>query len=199
MIKVIIDGSQLLADLGQVRTMPELVELVKATIDPDSIITTIMLNGKSLSDADWRTPLSVLSSSVLEISTGSKEQYLYERLTAAERYLDQIIGEFAEAADHYLSGRTDEANQMLAKAVEDLQAFLNWYATLLVIEDRQTDGSKEELDSLVRGLRQTCENLLESQLYQSWQVLGQVLNEDLNPKLHRLKGFCQEIGSSLKS
>ena len=83
MIQVHIDGSPLQADIGAMNTMGDLIELVKATIDPDTIITSVEFNGQALSDGDWSMPLSAQRGRTLEIRTGTKRAYVYERITLA--------------------------------------------------------------------------------------------------------------------
>ena len=93
MINVTINSQPLSADIGHINNMADLVEFVKANIDPTSIITDLQLNGKALSDIDWRMPLSVQGNAELAVTTGSQKEFVQERLKTASLYVEHIINE----------------------------------------------------------------------------------------------------------
>ena len=73
MITVKVDGQVLSLELAGIRTMGELVELIKMNIDPDAVICAMTIAGRELNEADWRAPLSVQGNSELEIATSTKD------------------------------------------------------------------------------------------------------------------------------
>lgn len=192
MITVKVDTQDLLAEIGELKTMGELIELIKASIDPDSIITSISLGGNPLSESDWRVPLSVHSQSTLEVTTGSKEGYMRERLALAGDYLSQIIDEFRDASAKYLAGNSTDANTVLSGAVDDLLAFVNWYLALLSVEAESLEPTIVEFERRMSEIRDVCEQLLQQQMFQSWQALGEILQNKLEPELNKLKVFCED-------
>lgn len=191
MISVKVDNQDFITDIGELKTMGDLIELIKATIDPDCIITSLTLAGEPLKDSDWRVPLSVHGEGVLEVTTGDKNEYLSDRLATAENYLSQIIDEFARASELYRSGSVDEANTTLATAVDDLLAFVNWYLALLSVKPEQVASQIQEFDSQIREIKDVCEQLLQQQMFQSWVILGETLQSRLEPQLMKLKSFCE--------
>ncbi len=191
MIDVKVDGQNFTADMGSVGTMGDLVELVKASIDPDTIITQMVLEGKPLADDDWRSPLHSHGSATLEIATGEKEKYLLERMATAESYLAQIIEEFSQVAGDYSDGKSDEANTMLAVAVDDLLAFVNWYLTLLSVEPVRMQTEIEAFNVHIMSTQEICQQLLQQQMFQSWWALGETIGAKLIPELESLKQFCE--------
>lgn len=195
MLTVKIDGNPFLVDLSDVKVMGDLVELIKATIDPDTIIIAIRLDGRDLVEADWRTPLVVLSSNTLDIDTGSKDKYVEDRLLAAEDFVGRITNEFVKAGNLYLTGDTDRANVGLSSAVQDLQAFVGWYATLLSMNPNAMAQTMVQFNSHIERIHRICEQLLEQQLYQSWYILGQTLQGELEPELDNLRNFCVETAA----
>ena len=90
MISVLVDGKPFPGNISEVRTIANLIELIKLTIDPNSIITEMRLNGKFLDEVEWRASLVSLVGSTFEINTGSKNDYVHDRLTQAEE-LKNII------------------------------------------------------------------------------------------------------------
>ena len=76
MITVKVDGQVLPLELSGIRTMGELVELIKMNIDPDSVISARTIGGRDLVESDWRAPLSVHGGARLEIATATKQQFL---------------------------------------------------------------------------------------------------------------------------
>jgi hypothetical protein len=197
MISVMVDGERLEAPLDGIKTMGELIELVKATIDPDTIIVELKLEGKPLLDSDWRVPLSVHSDSMLEISTGDKQAYFRERLHSAEGYLERIMAGFSRASDSYASCAYDEANQLFKSSVDDLLAFVNWYVNLLSVSPEDTEAELGIYEGHIRSIQSTCEQLLQQQMFQSWSMLGETLEKRLNPELALLREFCRETSAKL--
>ncbi|MCB0323712.1 MAG: hypothetical protein KDD69_09075 [Bdellovibrionales bacterium] len=192
MISVKVDSQEFPADISSVSTMGDLIELVKASIDPDSIIVDMQLGGQSLSEADWRAPLNVHRNVLLEIKTGDKREYLLERLGVAEHYLAQIIDQFDTAGANYRDGHAESANTTLATAVDDLLAFVNWYLTLLSVEAVQLEPQIEEFNTHINAIQQICEQLLQQQMFQSWWALGETITARLTPQLQALKRFCEQ-------
>lgn len=190
-MRVIVDGKEMFSEVGDVRTMGDLVELVKASVDPDSVITAMTLDGENLSDADWRTPLSLIPKQVFEISTGSREQYISERMLKAEGYAAQVIESFARTSDLYLSGEIESANRKMASAVDDLLAFVNWYMNLLSMDADEMKDFIAKFNESVEKVHVVCEEVLQQQLYQSWAVLGGTLRDRLLPELMVIRDLCR--------
>ncbi|MFN8388680.1 MAG: hypothetical protein U0136_00145 [Bdellovibrionota bacterium] len=198
MINIQVDGSALQVDLGGIKTMGDLLELVKSSIDPDTMITAIEFNGQTLSDSDWTLPLNQQTGRTLEISTGTKRAYLSERFAASASILDEIIKEFAAAGDSYRSGSSPDGNAKLSQAVEDLGAFVNWYSSLLSMDPesyvQQTNAYNDQVD----GLQKICEQILQQQLYNSWWVLAETIKTRLNPKLEEIRGLCTQLADTVQ-
>ena len=190
MITVKVDGRELSAEIRELKTMGDVIEMVKATIDPDSIITSMSLQGNPLRDSDWRVPLSIHQHSLLEITTGDRTAFVKQRLEAAGSYVMQINTEFEQVSDCYLSALYDQANTQMAKAVDDLLAFINWYLTLLSMEPDKRNEELAEFDQHLQEIRSLCDQILQLQMFQSWKRLGEVLKLDLSPKLAALHDFC---------
>lgn len=190
MIDVKVDGQAFAADVSSMSTMGDLIELIKASIDPDTIITQMILSGKPLSDADWRSPLNAHRDAILEIATGDKHAYLIERMGTAEHYLTQIVEEFTQSANGYREGKQEDANALLASSVDDLLAFVNWYLTLLSVEPVQMQREIETFNTHIQSIQEICQQLLQQQMFQSWWALGETITAKLIPELQSLKEFC---------
>ncbi len=195
MITVQIDNNRTITDIGGIRTMPDLVEFIKANIDPDRIITELTLLGRKLSDADWRAPLSVQGNGVLQVTTGSKTEYCIERLTFAVACLEQICFEFSEAEQKLSLGDTGQGNVVLGGAVADLNAFIGWYNTLLTLIGEEHASRREAFQNSLTTLLSTCERLLQQQLYQSWWAISETIRGQLSPQLKQLGSFCEEMAT----
>src|SRR5262245_5603503 len=135
MIQVQIDGNPLQADLGGMNTMGDLIELVKATIDPDTIITSMEFSGEALSESDWSMPLTAHRGKILQIRTGTKQAYMFERISLAPDIVQKIVEEFGKASEAYRGGQSPAGNSMLGTAVDDLSAFVGWYDSLLGMDN----------------------------------------------------------------
>ena len=190
MISVLVDGQPFPGDISEVKTIANLIELVKLTIDPSSIITEMRLNEKSLSEVDWRSSLITLAGSTLEVNTGTKNDYVHDRLDQAEELVRQIITEFSEAGDKFRMGQAGPANQSFVGAVRDLNAFVSWYQTILSLAPEQLEKQVIEFTNHVISIQGVCEQLLQQQLYQSWWALGETVKDRLEPQLQELRDFC---------
>lgn len=173
--------------------MGELVEVLKASIDPDSIITAMTLNGKELTENDWRMPLANQGSAVVEIATGSRQTYVSDRLASASLYLDEIVKGFAESRILLKSGDVQRGNTSLSKAVQDLKAFVDWYTTVLQILPSRPEAELQKFQEGVRDLTSVCEQLLQQQLYRAWWAIADTLEKKLEPQLGQVKSSCINI------
>jgi len=193
MIKVIIDGNEFSAGLDRVKTMSDLVELVKVSIDPDSIITSMLLNEMELTDADWRAPLSVQGDSTLAIATGSKENYVEQRLETSVLYLEHIINEFKHSRACFGEGASNDGNVAFGTAVNDLRAFISWFQAVLELLPTVWENEKQSYNDKLVEVSGTCEQLLQQQLYQSWWALSDTMEKKLEPQLCELKSRCENF------
>lgn len=192
MIQVKIDGQIFEAGVAQVKTMPDLIELIKANIDPDSILVSLLINGNGLSESDWQLPLTLQSGNVLEVLTGSKASYLSERLKISGNLLEQISNSFNNASNALSESRAVEGSQALQLAVADLKAFVEWFrAVLELLPESEWSQELSAYDNQVSGIGSTCEQIFQQQIYQSWWAMGQLIETKLCPQLNALKQNCQ--------
>lgn len=193
MITVQVDGASMLTDVQGMSTMAELIELIKASIDPDAIITSLTLSGSELTEADWQSPLASHRGRTLEVTTGSRHEYVSERLRVAGDFLTKISEEFRQAAALYQGSDWPGGNSAFAVAVDDLLAFVNWYDFVLQVEESSFVEERAEFQRNVEGIRQTCEKLLQQQLYNSWWALGDTIINTLVPQLNDFERFCERV------
>ena len=184
MVTVEINGEVAITDTSAISTMGDLIELVKATIDPETIITDLKLAGKNLSDTDWRVPLSVQGTSTLEVTTGSRDAYIIGRLHSAPELLEAITEEFDKVKDCFKDSMVEKGNKLLGTAVGDLDAFIKWYEAILAMLTEEVYKQYEDsLEKTAVAISATCEQLVQQQLYQSWWALGETIESKLIPEL----------------
>lgn len=194
MLRVIVDQKHNLSNLGQIQTMGELVEFIKASIDPEKIIIDIKLDGRSLTDEDWRRSLASLPQSQIEVSTGERVQYVLERIEQSPHYLERIISEFSGARGYFQGGDSTKGNQEFKTAVQDLNAYMSWYVTLLAMEEKVDRRYLDQVTEHIENITKTCERIINFMLYNSWWAVGEALQKDLEPQLSSLfkdaETFC---------
>lgn len=193
MVQVQLNGEDAPIRADGCSELTQIVELVKAVIDPNHMITGILLDGEPLDDSDWTKPVSRLETSIIEVETGSPEDFVGERLAKAPDIVRSCFFEFRAARQQFQDGRSTEGNRQLLQAVEALQAFFQWYGTLLELmpEDRRTDY---DITEMVEELSVICKGICQHQLYQSWWALGEALQTRLEPQLDALEGRCRQFG-----
>jgi hypothetical protein len=190
MLSVTVDQQPFAFNTGDIRTVTQLVEYLKATIDPDRVITGLSFSGAPLSEVDWVTPLSMHGGKTLEVYTGSKEGFVRDRLGAAADYVRQIAQHFATASGLLRSNQANSGNLQLSGAVKDLSAFLGWYASVVALEPQALDELNQEFHRQIEDINATCEVLVQMQLAQSWPAIGEIVHQRLHPQLQKLQGLC---------
>lgn len=193
MLNVLVDGQPLSTNVGAVRSMPDLIELIKASIDPDTIIASVSLNGQVLSEADWRAPLSVQGNGSLEVVTTTREQFVADRLQSSMDVVQHVILEFVKAREHFEGNDARDGNKALGTAIVDLKAFLDWYNSVLTMLPASFENERETYMNHVRTIAGTCEQILQQQLFQSWWALSQTLEGKLEPQLNELRTLCEKV------
>jgi len=195
MINVTVDGKPFTYQIDSTKSLGDLLELVKSSIDPDTIITKILLNENQLTDSDWKIPLAKQGGKSLEIVTGTKQVYIDERLSSASLYLDKIIRSYAQARMLFKNGDVQPANSALQAAVNDTKAFIDWYQTILQLIDNPPEAEVTKFEEAVLQLSDTCEQVLQQQLYRSWWQLADLLERKLEPQLEQIKYACLGVFS----
>ncbi len=192
MVSVRINGEEAPIKAEGCSQLTEIVELIKSVIDPDHILTGILLDGEPLDDSDWMKAVGQLETSIIEVNTGTADEFVAERITKAADIVRSCFFEFREARQQFQDGKSVEANKKLVGAVQALQAFFEWYGTLLQI---MPEEKREEYDitESVEALSETCKSICQQQLYQSWWALGESIQQKLEPQLDALEGRCRQF------
>lgn len=197
MVTVTVNGQQLPLQLDGVRTMGELVEVVKMNIDPDSVISAMTIGGRDLVESDWRAPLSVHGGARLEIATATKQQFLKDRLMQAPILVERIIQNFGNARQSFRAGEQTGGYQQMGSAVKDFNAFIKWYDVILEYNPALRQTYQTQVVPLINELTRICEQLVQQQLYNSWWAIGETLEKQLEPTLNRLREQLDVIARSV--
>jgi len=195
MVEVRINGETSNIKSDGLPRMSDLVELIKGWIDPDHMITSILLNGKDLEDTDWTANLSQYGTAIVEVETGTPQSFVNDRMSSASDIIKVCFFEFRDARKSFQEGTMQAGNQKLVKAVNTLQAFFEWYGTILelVPADRKEEYN---IDTQVRAISEVCKRICQQQLYQSWWALGEAIEKELEPLLDKLEDFCRKFRTS---
>ncbi|MCB0354044.1 MAG: hypothetical protein KDD64_10980 [Bdellovibrionales bacterium] len=190
MVSVQINGEAAPVAIESVSRIADIVELIKATIDPDHMITGILVDGNELEEADWSRTPSQLGTQIIEVETGTPVSFVANRLSRTGEIVEACYFEFREARKLFQEGNSADGNKRLIQAVNALQAFFQWYGSLMELLD---EGQRQLFDirDLVEGISETCKQICQQQLYQSWWALGESLQNDLEPKLDQLSSRCR--------
>jgi hypothetical protein len=197
MFRVRINGQFTDFDMSSIQRFTELVELIKASIDPEHMITQILVDGRELNDDEWASSVSQIQGDVLEIETGHPEEYVAERLQDASRVVRSCYFEFRDARKGFQDGDMLTGNKRLKVAVDTLRAFFEWYGTLVQLV---SDSKRAKLDITpqVNDISDTCKKICQQQLYQSWWALGESLEKELEPKLDKLEDACRKAAREVQ-
>ena len=191
MTAVRINGKETPINTAGVQKMTDLIELIKALIDPEHIITNLFLDGRELEEQEWTAPLSQFANAVVDVETGDPEEYVYTRISAAPEIISNCYTGFRSARKDFQAGNMQAGNKKLLTAVNTLREFFSWYATLLELLGEEKRGAFDITDE-VRQLSETCKGICQQQLYQSWWAIGETIEKDLEPQLDKLEDACRK-------
>ena len=190
MMRVRINGEYTDINCASVPRFVDLIELLKVSIDPDHMMTSILIDGRELSDEEWSQNTAQLRGEVLDVQTGFPEAYVADRIQDASRVVRSCFFEFRDARKGFQDGDMVTGNQRLKSAVDTLRAFFEWYGTLLQLVPTPK-RSKLDITPQVQEISDTCKKICQQQLYQSWWALGESLEKELEPKLDKLEDVCR--------
>lgn len=195
MASVKINGQDASLNISGIDKLSELVELVKAIIDPEQMISSIAVDGRDLEDHEWGATLSQFETSVFEIETDFPINYVCQRLDQASSIVKNCFMQFRSARKCFQVGEMTEANKRLVSAVNTLNEFFRWYYTLAELLDEK---KKKALDLTVHmnGISEICKRISQQQLYQSWWAIGETLEKELEPSLDKLEDACIKINKN---
>lgn len=192
MVSVRINGQESQIKADGLPRVSDLVELIKASIDPNHMITGILVDGKDLQDDDWTASTSRLGTAIIEVETGTPESFVADRLSKASQIVNACYIEFRDSRKRFQDGDMQNGNHKLVTAVRTLKAFFEWYSTLmeLIPEDKRVAF---DISTQVDEISEVCKKICQQQLYQSWWALGESIQKELEPKLDRLEDFCRKL------
>ncbi len=192
MVSVRINGQDSTLGESAALKVADLVELIKSQIDPDHMITGILLDGRELDDQDWGASTSQFGTAIIEVVTGTPESFVNDRLDKSSEIVRECYMEFRDARKSFQDGKMLQGNQKLVKAVNTLKSFFEWYSTLAELCG---EAKRKEMDinSQVTEISEICKRICQQQLYQSWWALGETIGKELEPKLDRLEDFFRKF------
>jgi hypothetical protein len=196
MVSVRLNGEDSSIQSGGLTKFTDLVELIKASIDPDHMITVIRIDGKELGDQEWMSTIPQLGTSIIEIETDTPERFVTERFSSAADVVRNCYMGFRDARKEFQNGSMNEGNRHLMRGVEIMRAFFDWYGSLLELVPPHRK-STYDIDVHVRELSEVCKKICQQQLYQSWWALGETIQKELEPKLDKLEDHCRRFRASV--
>ena len=197
MVQVRVNGQGLGLPVERVQTFADLIELVKSSIDPEHMVTEILLDGRDMRDEEWMMAPSQLQGEVLDFASGRPDIYVSDRIQEASSVVRSCFFEFRDARKGFQDGDSVIGNKRLKVAVDTLKAFFEWYSTLLQLVP-ESARSKLDISSEVQDISETCKKICQQQMYQSWWALGESLEKDLEPKLDKLEDTCRKVAREVQ-
>ena len=198
MIRVRVNGNYTDVPMASVPRFTDLLEFIKSQIDPDHMITSLLLDGTELTDDQWNQNVATLIGDTLDVVTGHPESYVADRMQDASRVVRSCFYEFRAARKGFQDGDTVTGNKRLKVAVDTLKAFFEWYGTLVQLVS-ETKRERLDISPQVLEISESCKKICQQQLYQSWWALGESLEKDLEPKLDKLEDACRRVARDVQA
>lgn len=197
MATIKINGKEVTLNAGGLQKFSELVELIKATIDPEHMITGLLVNGRDMEDHEWQAPLNQFQTAIIEVESGLPEIYVSQRLSHSGDVVRACFLSFRDSRKLFQEGDMINGNKELVQAVNTLKEFFTWYVTLIELlpSDKKAQAS---LDTHMAEITECCKKICQQQLYQSWWALSESLANDLEPKLDKLEDYCRKVGKNFE-
>lgn len=197
-MKIRINGKESALSTDGLPRFTDVIELVKASIDPDHIITGIFVEEREVHEEEWAMTVGQMEGMTLDITTGRAEDYVLERLKDAPQVIRSCFLEFRDARKGFQDGDMQAGNRRLKVAVDTLRAFFEWYGTLMQLVPAD-DRGKMDITPQVKDISETCKRICQQQLYQSWWALGESLEKDLEPQLDKLEDVCRRAAKQAEA
>jgi len=197
-MKIRINGKETPLSVDGLPRFTDVIELIKASIDPDHIITGIFVDEREVLEEEWAMSVGQLGDALVDITTGSPEEYVGERLRDAPNVVRSCFLEFRDARKGFQDGDMQSGNKRLKVAVDTLKAFFEWYGTLMQLV-RAEDRDKLDITPQVKDISETCKRICQQQLYQSWWALGESLEKELEPQLDKLEDVCRRAAKQVEA
>ncbi len=196
MVSVRINGEDAPVKSQGVGRMADLVELIKSVIDPEHMITSLLLDGRDLEETDWAANPEQFGTAIVEVETDTPANFVSQRFARSSDIVEACFFEFRAARKQFQTGESVEANKKLGQAVNALQAFFEWYGSLLDLVPAE-EKKRYEINEEVSALSEVCKTICQQQLYQSWWALGESIENQLEPLLDKLENKCRQFGSKM--
>ena len=191
MVQVAINGEPFSVAEASFATLEDLLQHIKSQLPADQVVSSVQLEGNVVRGAQWRRD-PANEGGALEVQTVDKNQYLRGRLASAESFLVQIQQSFSQTIHQLRQSDSSDANTALARAVDDLLAFVQWYLSLLALDATQLAEQIEQFYQAVDRLQAVCEDLVEPQMYKSAVVLAEKLESQLQPAIESCQQLCRD-------
>ncbi len=193
MLQIQVNGQQSGLRAATLPRMTDVVELIKNSIDPQHIITDLKINGRDMTEADWQgTPNQFATTDVLEVATATPNEFIRQRTEVTPNLIENTFILFRSARQSFQAGDNDEGNKILSIAVRDLKAFFEWYSLLQSVVP-VSDRAKYDISAQVEKITETCKEICQQQMYQSWWALGKAIQEKLEPSLDSLELYFRKM------
>lgn len=192
MVALRINGAESPVRVDSHSRFTDFVELVKSMIDPEHMITSIVIDGVEPSEEDWQGKMNKWETSVFEVQTDTPEQFVRERLGCASDVLRSIYMVCRDARKAFQAGNMQGGNQILSRAVTMMKGFFDWYGAMLQLTPPEK-RAEYDINPQVKELVEICKRICQQQLYQSWWALGESMEKELEPKLDKLEDFCRKF------
>ncbi len=191
MVAIRLNGKDSSVRTDGLSRISDLIELIKSMIDPEHMITGILLDGRDLDDAHWEMSPTQFTTSILEIETGTPERFVAERMSQASDIVKTCYYEFRDARKAFQDSNMQIGNQALIKGTNILKAFFEWYTTMADLVPADKRG-RFDISSQTAEITDVCKQICQQQLYQSWWALSETLEKELEPRLDKLEDFCRK-------
>jgi hypothetical protein len=193
MLQIQLNGQQSGLRAATLPRMTDVVELIKNSIDPQHIITELKINGRDMTEAEWQgAPTQFQATDILEVATATPIEFVRQRTEITPNLIENIFILFRSARQSFQAGDNDEGNKILSVAVRDLKAFFEWYALLQAVVP-VNDRSKYDINTQVESITESCKEICQQQMYQSWWALGKSIQEKLEPVLDSLELYFRKM------
>jgi hypothetical protein len=170
----------------------DIIELIKANIDPEHMITVIQIDGREFTDEDWSANTSKYGTAIIEVETGTPETFVNDRMAQSSSVVRTCYMQFRDARKAFQDGDMNTGNQCLIDAVNTARAFFEWYGTLMELVPVE-NRSQYDISERVIQISAICKTICQQQLYQSWWALGETIEKELEPKLDNLEDFLRKF------
>lgn len=183
-----INDQQYSVDIKSINNLSEIITVLESKIEPNHLITKVMLNDKDLGP-NWffeAKNVFLIDADKLYVTTEKADVVADEVLQKSKEQFNAIMTDFEKIAELFRVDDEKKANEKFAQGIENLQYYfqiMEDLAKLYGTDLNQIKFSDHNVKELLSSLSSKLTEIIEIQQNKDWILLADFIEFELMPML----------------